>query len=238
MTNRGLYNVADAAMTRPRLLDVYSCAGGASMGYHRAGFDVVGVDIDPQPNYPFEFIQGDALGILADLDFVKSFDAVHASPPCQAKSTVTPKHSRSSYAELIAPTRDLLIATGLPYVIENVQGAVKDLRNPVRLCGSSFLLDVRRHRFFETNWNLEAPPCAHGWQTPRFQSLDNKSRKAGRLASVVGVHGHLNYAGEGPIREAAMGIDWMTVHELAESLPPAYTEWIGQQLIQVITKRD
>ena len=193
-------------MTRPRLLDVYSCAGGASMGYHRAGFDVVGVDIDPQPNYPFEFIQGDALGILADLDFVKSFDAVHASPPCQAKSTVTPKHSRSSYAELIAPTRDLLIAAGLPYVIENVQGAVKDLRNPVRLCGSSFLLDVRRHRFFETNWNLEAPPLrprladaevpitrrtneasgSAGLCRGRSRSLQLRRREGGQAAS----HGH------------------------------------------------
>ena len=210
-----------------RLLDLFCCAGGAAKGYADAGFEVVGVDVDPQPNYPYDFKQDDALAVLAWGD-LSEFDAIHASPPCQGYSTQTA--DKSKHERLIDTVRDLLIATGLPYVIENVEGAAKELRDPVRLCGSSFGMDIRRHRYFETNWPLVAPPCNHAWQTPRFRSLDIKSVRAGRLASVVGVHGHLNYSGEREIRQRAMGIDWMTDHELAESIPPKYTRFIGDQL--------
>ena len=212
-----------------RLLDLFCGAGGATVGYQRAGFEVTGVDVSPQARYPGdEFVRAGALGWLAAADLSK-FSAIHASPPCQGYSTQTADKSRHS--RLIEPLRNLLVASGLPYVIENVEGANKDLINPVRLCGSSFGLDVRRHRYFETNWPLVGRPCDHGWQMPRFRSLSMASVRAGKLATVVGVHGHINYAGEFPLRCAAMGIDWMTNSELVEAIPPAYTEHIGEQLL-------
>jgi len=210
-----------------RVLDLFCGAGGAAVGYHRAGFGVVGVDINPQPNYPYEFWQADALAATVSF-LARSVDAIHASPPCQGYSTQTA--DKSKHDRMIDAVRDALIATGLPYVIENVEGAVKELRNPIRLCGSSFGMDIRRHRYFETNWPVVGVECNHAWQAPRFRSLDIKSHRRGRLASVVGVHGHLNYAGEREIRQQAMGINWMTDHELAESIPPTYTEFIGRQL--------
>lgn len=219
-------------MKRRRLLDLYCCAGGAAKGYHDAGFEVVGVDIEDQPNFPYEFVQGSAFAALCKPSFWMQFDVIHASPPCQGYSTVTPKGSRSAYAKVIGPLREVLVATGKLYVIENVIAARPEMREPIMLCGSSFLLDVRRHRLFESNVPLTAPPCDHSWQTPRFQSLDGRMKRAGRLASVVGVHGHCNYAGEKEIRERAMGnVHWMTSDELAESVPPAYTEWLGTQLL-------
>lgn len=215
-------------MNRPRILDLFCGAGGAAMGYHRAGFEVVGVDIEPQPRYPFECHQADALTF--DLD---GFDATHASPPCHAYSTVTGRNRKNvrRYPDLVEPTRERLLATGKPYVMENVVGA--PLRNAFQLCGSSFGLNVRRHRLFESNVPVMAAPCAHHWQTPRFRSLD--SRMAGQLATVVGVHGHLNYPGERELRCEAMGIDWMTNAELTQAIPPAYTEHVGGYLIQAVT---
>lgn len=212
---------------RPRLLDLYCGAGGATAGYQRAGWDVIGVDIEPQPNYPGDaFIQADALR------FVRAhggdFDAVHASPPCQGFSTQTA--DKSKHPRLIEPTREALLRLGVPYVIENVEGARPHLANPVRLCGSSFGLDLRRHRYFEANWPIAGKPCDHSWQT--FRSLDMSMVRAGRLASVVGVHGHLNYPGEFALRCRAMGVDWMSNSELVEAIPPAYTEWIGAQLME------
>ncbi len=220
---------ADHARTpnckRLRLLDLFCGGGGAAMGYYRAGFEVVGIDLHGQPDYPFEFRQANALdqfpGLIAD-----GFDAVHASPPCQHASTQTP--DRSKHPNLISQTRELLETVGLPYVIENVVGA--DLIDPIRLCGSSFGLDLRRHRLFESNITLAAPPCNHSWQTKRFRSLDQRMVDAGRLATVVGVHGHINYAGEFPLRQAAMGIDWLDNDELVEAIPPAYTEFLGRQI--------
>ena len=134
----------------------------------------------------------------------------------------------TEHVDLIPQTRAALKTRGLPFVIENVPGA--PLHDAKRLCGSSFGLDVRRHRLFETNWALEVPPCDHAWQTPRFRSLNAKQAKAGKLACVVGVHGNCNYAGEGELRKKAMGIEWMTQKELAQALPPAYTHHIGLQL--------
>lgn len=207
-----------------RILDLFCGAGGAAMGYHRAfpEAEIVGVDVKPQPRYPFTFEQADAMTYPLD-----GFDFIHASPPCQAYSTVSGRSrhgERGKYPDLVAPIRDRLRAAGTPYVIENVAGS--PLRDTVRLCGSSFGLNVRRHRYFET-WPFLAlaRPCHHSWQTPRFRSLDSRRLTA---ACVVGVHGHLNYAGERELRQQAMGIDWMDDHELTQAIPPCYTEYLAQ----------
>jgi DNA (cytosine-5)-methyltransferase 1 len=215
-----------------RLLDLFCGAGGAAMGYHRAGFDVVGVDNRPQPNYPFRFWQADALRFL-DCDWPKDgprhFDAIHASPPCQAHSNLKAVTRHIDHPDLVEPTRKLLKATGLPYVIENVEGA--PLHSPIMLCGSMFdpALDVRRHRLFEANWPLEAHhwPCRHDLLMPRFDVYEHgKWRKS----STVPVYG----SGGGKSKDHwadAMGIDWMTHDEMAQAIPPAYTEFIGEQLV-------
>jgi DNA (cytosine-5)-methyltransferase 1 len=221
-------------MDRPRLLDLFCGAGGCSMGYNRAGFDVTGVDINPQPRYPFTFIQADVMTL--DPEFIRSFDAVHASPPCQKHSRVSGKSikaGRREYPCFISPVRDMLALSGLPYIIENVEGS--PLRNPFMLCGSMFGLDVRRHRLFESNIVILSLECRHDLQTPRFRTLD--SRRRGRLASVIGVHGHLNYPGEFELRCKAMGIDWMNNQELTQAIPPAYTEFIGKQLINYLRSK-
>jgi DNA (cytosine-5)-methyltransferase 1 len=216
---------------KPRLLDLFCGAGGAGMGYHRAGFEVVGVDIKPQPRYPFMFVQGDALEFVRRNG--KHFDAIHASPPCQAHTSLRRLQGGKEYPDLVAPTRDALRAAGLPYIVENVVGA--PLMNPVQLCGSSFGLDLRRHRLFESNAVLLVPACDHAWQTPRFRSLDARQKS---LSSVIGVHGHMNYSGEFALRCAAMGIDWMTNAELTQAIPPAYTEHLGHQLLNAAQLRN
>lgn len=213
---------------KPRLLDLFCGAGGAAMGYARAGFEVVGVDIVDQPNYPFEFHQFDALGHWAL--GLRRFDAIHASPPCQTFTAYRRKGHGvgDGYEDLIAETRARLHRTGWPYVIENVPGA--PLEDPIQLCGSSFGLDVRRHRLFETNWPVVAPPCNHLWQTPRFPPATNRTN----LRSTVEVGAwrcqHLS--------PAAMGIHWMTNEEISEAIPPAYTEFIGHQLMGYLRARD
>jgi DNA (cytosine-5)-methyltransferase 1 len=221
---------------KPRLLDLFCGAGGCARGYQRAGFRVVGVDNRSQPRYAGdEFVQADALEFIREHGH--EFDAIHASPPCQAHSSIakqqrTRRPGAYEHPDLVEDTRRLLRATGLPYVIENVLSA--PLENAVMLCGSSFGLDVRRHRLFESNVPILALPCAHHWQTPRFRSLD---RRRSGPASVVGVHGHINYAGERALREAAMGIDWMTPEELAQAIPPAMTEHIGGYLLAEVRRR-
>ncbi len=195
---------------KPLLLDLFCGAGGCSAGYSRAGFDVVGVDNRPQPNYPFPFIQGDALELLADPDFMAQFDAIAASPPCQHYSQATAwRGDRDNHPDLIGPTRDLLIATGLPYVIENVEGARHELRRPIMLCGSDFGLRVQRHRFFETNWplRLHMAPCRHVGLLP----FEHKGERA--------------YAD-------AMGCEWMSSKEARQAIPPAFTQAIGAQLLE------
>lgn len=206
-----------------RLLDLFCGAGGAAMGYRRAGFEVVGVDIAPQPNYPFEFHQADAMTYPLD-----GFDVIHASPPCQRFTAYRRRGAGvGERAEnLIAPVRDRLRAHGVAYVIENVAGA--PLCSPVMLCGSSFGLDVRRHRFFEANWPLMAPPCDHGWQTPRFPPATNRTN----LRRTVEV-GAWRCADIAP---AAMGVDWMTNAELSQAIPPAYTEFIGRRLLESLER--
>ncbi len=206
------------------------------MGYHRAGFEVVGVDIKPQPHYPFEFHQADALEYCREHG--AEFNALHASPPCQQYSRVSGRsikaRGRHRYPDLVPTCRKVLDHAGIPWVMENVEGST--LRFAVTLCGSAFGLDVRRHRLFESSILLLSLGCAHWRQTPRFRTLD--SRRRGRLACVVGVHGHLNYSGEAELRQRAMGIDWMTTRELSQAIPPAYTEYIGRQLIAMLARKE
>jgi DNA (cytosine-5)-methyltransferase 1 len=203
-----------------RLLDLFCGAGGAGMGYHSAGFEVVGVDIEPQPGYPFEFHRADALTFP-----LEGFDVIHASPPCQFATAYGRRydHVRPS-PNLIAAIRDRLVGTGLLYVIENVPTARAHLIDPVELCGSSFGLDVRRHRLFESNRSLTAPVCDHGWQTPRFAPATNRVNL--RSTVEVGV-----WRIPLDVQQRAMGIDWMSRSELSQAIPPAYTEHLGRQLI-------
>lgn len=213
-----------------RLLDLYCCAGGAGDGYAAAGFEVVGVDIDAQPNYPHEFVRADAREYLRAL-FEESdhggFDAVHASPPCQTRTAYKRRGGGvgDGYEDHIAEMQETLRALGLPYVIENVPTA--PLRDPVVLCGSMFGLDVRRHRLFETNWPLTAPPCNHRTQAPgRFPGATNRAPMS-RATVEVGV-----WRIPLETQKRAMGIDReITLRELSESIPPAYTEHIGRHLI-------
>lgn len=201
------------------------------MGYARAGFEVVGVDVAPQPNYPFEFWQADALDALEALEpsVVRGFDVIHASPPCQAYSAKT--KDRDRHPDLVGPVRDLLIATGLPYVIENVVGA--PLENPVRLCGSSFGLGVQRHRLFESNVPLTGSTCRHAQMPKRYPVYDHGRHYLSRFVPVYGTGG-------GKAKEhwaGAMGIDWMTHDEMREAVPPAYTQFIGEQLLAHVRGR-
>lgn len=192
------------------------------MGYWRAGFDVVGVDINPQPNYPFEFHQADALTFPVD-----GFDAIHASPPCQQFTVYNNnrKHVRGDHPNFIPQTRAKLIASGLPYVIENVPGA--PLLAPIRLCGTSFPpLEVRRHRLFESNIAIIPPPCNHGRLTER-KYPGSSNRPNGRTVCNVG-----EWRVPLPIQQKAIGIDWMTLAEISQAIPPTYTELIGGFLIR------
>lgn len=230
-----------------RLLDLFCCEGGAAMGYHRAGFEVVGVDKEPQPLYPFDFEQADAIDVmrrlllsdvlgdpvkLAGREYVLSdFDVIHASPPCQAHSTITP--DKSKHIDLIPDTREVLVASGLPYVIENVEGAKSALVDPVRLCGSSFGLRVRRHRFFESNVHLWAMQCMHTTQgVPVGVYGDHADSFTGRPDGTSrGVKAAtLNEAQE------AMGMPWASWYGTTQAIPPAYTQWIGEQLIEHLGK--
>ncbi len=214
-----------------KLLDLYCCAGGASMGYHQAGFDVVGVDKDPQPEYPFEFVQGDALEYC--LSEAERFDVIAASPPCQhfTKYKNCRKDIEKRYADLIIPTRTALVNSGKIYVMENVPGA--PLLEPVVLCGSMFGLDVRRHRLFESNFPLSRPSCDHTvWVPNRFPGGRSGERGGPRVKCRATVEiGRWNI----PIstQQKAMGIDWITdLRKLSESIPPAYTKFIGEQIIK------
>jgi DNA (cytosine-5)-methyltransferase 1 len=232
-------------MSRPKLLDLFCCQGGAGVGYQRAGFDVYGIDIDLQPNYPLSFQRGDALVTLdwlnagGSLDFhrkdgmverlaLADFAAAHASPPCQAYSTITPDPDQ--HPRLIEPTRAGLIATGLPYVIENVAGARKELHHPAMLCGSSFGLGVRRHRFFESNVPMLTPPCAHGTAVPIGVYGDHAER-AVTPTRPNGTSRGVRAATVAEASESLGGVEWMTWHGMRECVPPAFTEYIGAQIL-------
>lgn len=207
-------------------MDLFSGAGGAARGYQQAGFHVTGIDIKPQPHYAGDvFIQGDALAPPVRLE---SFDVVHASPPCQAYSTTRTLHD-VSYPDLVAEVRRLINPKGASwlYVIENVQGA--PLLSPARFCGSMFGLNVRRHRLFESNLALLMPPCDHSRQPEPIDVTGTGARRAGpRLDGKGG-----NSRKPRNLEEArtAMGIDWMSRRELSEAVPPAFTEYIGDELM-------
>ncbi len=228
---------------KPRLLDLFCGAGGAAVGYHRAGFDVVGVDNRPQPRYPsYRFMRADALEILARPKHYYAgwqwFDAIHASPPCQAFTAYRRNGNVGDYPDMIAPLRGLLEETGLPYVIENVAGA--PLEDPLMLCGSMFDLDVQRHRFFESNMTLAPPvwPCRHKiWAPDRFpggRSVSRTGRSTGLVRACVEIG-----SWDIPLERQceAMGIGWMKLEELSEAIPPAYTEFIGEQLLAHVEAR-
>ena len=209
---------------KPKLLDLYCKAGGASMGYHLAGFEVVGIDNKKQKRYPFEFIQADALEVLQDINYLKSFDVLAGSPPCQTHSIT--QHLRNAQGkttdkiDLIPQTREGFIKSGKPYIIENVPGS--PLVNPVVFCGSSFNLKVRRHRLFESNLELTGSVCDHktqGRPVGIYGSMRDEIPNGGRTAKSIE-----------QAREA-MGIDWMIWGELVEAIPPIYTKYIGEQII-------
>ncbi len=215
-------------MSRPRLLDLFSGAGGAAMGYYQAGFDIVGIDIRPQPNYPFTFIQADAMDYpLKELDWGNGrwFDAIHASPPCQAYSWGSRKGREDKWPKLITHLREYY-TDNVPFVIENIENARKEMVNPIRLCGTQFGLRLLKHRLFDSNVPLIAP------EHPRHTG----SVGAGDYVTVAG-HGGNSKSGDYSIKawQEAMDIDWLhTRPELAEAIPPAYTEYIGKQLLELI----
>lgn len=212
-------------MKRPLLLDLFCGAGGAAVGYHRAGFEVVGVDSAPQPHYPFKFVQADAMTF--DLD---GFGAIHASPPCQGYSALRHMHADrlASHPRLIEPLRERLHAALVPYVIENVPGA--PLEWPTLLCGSMFGLCVergwlQRHRLFEASFTVPHLACDHP--------------KDVRALGVYGegTQGGWNCRASRAEAPELMGIDWMPHKSLVQAIPPAYTEYIGQYLMEAVTCR-
>lgn len=226
---------------RPILLDLFCCQGGAAKGYADAGFEVFGVDITPQPRFPFWFGLGsamDALRFLLEQRPLRFFltanqermlrlgdiDAIHASPPCQAHTNAQ-KIQGNEHPDLIEPTRRLLDEVGLPYVIENVPGA--PLRDPVELCGTMFGLETYRHRLFETNWEFTPPDHpAHVARTTKM----GRPPRPGEFMHIVG-----NFSGVERGREV-MGMPWANRDGLREAIPPAYTEHIGRQLLAHINR--
>jgi len=222
---------------KPLALDLFCKAGGVSMGLHRAGFDVVGVDIEPQPRYPFKFVQGDAMAF--DLS---GFNFIWASPPCQGYTAM--RHApgaKGTAPRLIGPMRDRLMKCESPWVIENVSEAREDMRNPITICGTMFGLgaqgyDLQRHRLFETNFGLTAPECRHRPDRPTIGVYGGHARcrsakHGGRGTKDAWEGGHKAAASE------AMGIDWMTLEELSEAIPPAYSEYIGRAALKYMQAR-
>ena len=207
---------------KPLLLDTYCKAGGCTAGYQRAGFYVVGVDIQKQPNYcGDEFHQGDAV------EFIKKhgrdFDVIHASPPCQFASELTPTAHRSKHKNMIPETRSALVATGKPYVIENVEAARRYLVNPIMLCGSMFGLGVWRHRYFELHPSITillTPTCNHS----NIPVLISGTRRRN--------NDRFEFTAQ-QCRDAS-GLSWMTRKEMDEAIPPAYTEFIGAYLMMAV----
>lgn len=210
-----------------KLLDLFCGVGGASVGYAQAGFEVHGVDLKHGKRYPYTYIRANALDILKDQAFIDKFDVIHASPPCQTHSIT--KHLRNAQGkstnkiDLIPETRAALIASGKPYIIENVPGS--PLINPVQLCGSSFDLKVRRHRLFESNMPLQGSVCDHkkqGRPIGVYGSLNDEIPQGGKTATTI--------------TEArnAMDMEWAIWTELVEAIPPAYTKYLGGQIVNWI----
>lgn len=213
-----------------KLLDLFCGAGGAGEGYHRAGFEVTGVDIKRQTRYkPGKFIQGDALQYLTEHGH--EYDVIHASPPCQGYSQSTRHLSNGTHPELIEDTQNLLRAIGKPYIIENVPGAPLD--NPITLCGTMFGLPLIRHRLFETRPPIWFPPgpcqCKHLYTNSKTGHGQLSCFEQG--ATAISVAGGIYKKSDG---EIAMGINWMTKRQLSQAIPPVYTEWIGRQLLKLM----
>lgn len=205
----------------PRALDLFCCAGGASEGLRRAGFDVVGVDIEPQPQYPFEFHMADAMTFPLD-----GFDFIWASPPCQAY-TLCQRIQKNKHPDLVAPTRERLKESGAVWCIENVPGA--PLINPVELCGSMFGLETYRHRLFECSYQLDQPP--HPEHVARNAKMGRPIRQ-GEFIQVVGNFSNVAFA------RKAMGIDWMSRDKLREAIPPAFAEYVALGARVAIARRE
>lgn len=220
-------------MTRPVLLDLFCCAGGAAMGYWQSGFDIVGMDIDLQPQYPFHFMQYDVMKLTPEI--LSQFSAIHASPPCQGYSSMRNAPGTKGAPLLINDVRLLLEASGRPYIIENVESAKWSMLNPILLCGSMFNLgteghELRRHRLFESNVTLHAPKCQHS-KRPVIGVYGAHARRraqkhGGRGTRDIWKNGHRSAMSE------AMGIAWMSCEKMSEAIPPAYTHFLGLQLIQ------
>lgn len=216
---------------RPRALDLFCCAGGASMGLHRAGFDVVGVDVVKHKRYPFEFIQADALKVP-----LAGFDFIWASPPCQGYTAMRHAPGAKGAPLLIEAIRKRLTGVSVPWVIENVEEAAWAMHDPKTLCGSMFGLGaqgcrLQRHRLFECSFPIVAPICTHNDTRPVIGVYGGHARRrakssGGRGTRDVWKGGHKTAA------SAAMGIDWMTLNELSEAIPPAYAEYIGRAAIK------
>jgi DNA (cytosine-5)-methyltransferase 1 len=228
---------------KPKLLDLFCGAGGAAMGYHRAGFEVVGVDIKPQPRYPFEFHQGDAMSWP-----LEGFDAIHASPPCQGESILRnlPWLKDRDYPMLIIPTRERLLTYGIPYVIENVFNARRSPHKPSGmqagyLCGQMFGLPLYRHRLFETSffWLQPGHP-QHRVVIGQGRMLNDRRKGTLNNVSAKGAWGNqpIVTVGGGQFLKAAgeraLGINWMNRNELKDAIPPAYTEYIGKLLLEAL----
>lgn len=217
-------------MRRPRILDLFCCAGGAAMGYHQAGFDVIGVDKVRRHRYPFEFVQADVLDLTPG--YLAGFDAIHASPPCQAHTSMKTMPDARNHEDLIPATRAMLVASGKPYVIENVVGARRHMVAPVLLCGSMFGLgakgaQLQRHRLFETSFLLMSPgTCRHA--TPTIGIYGKGCRDSRRK--------HDKTIPEFTVEDGreAMGMHWASLAEICEAIPPAYTKFIGMQLMQYV----
>ena len=206
-----------------KLLDLFCCGGGAGMGYKRAGFEVTGVDITHQPKYPFNFVRDDAINYL--INNHHKYDVIHASPPCQnnTKATLTHKANGKEYECFIERTREALLKIDKPFIIENTMDA--PLINPITLCGSMFGLKTYRHRLFESNIELSVP--AH----PKHIAKNTKMGRKPVPGEFIQVVGHFSGV---PFAQEAMGIDWLGQKELAQAIPPAYTEFIGRQIIKNI----
>ena len=205
---------------KAKLLDLFCGAGGAGYGYHLAGFDVVGVDIEPMRDYPFEFHQADALEYLAAHGH--EFDVIHASPPCQAYSAMQHIHKNSDeHPDLVNPVRELLIKSGKPYIIENVVGA--PLRVDIMLCGTMFGLPIIRHRIFESNIPMPlSPPCNHHKEV--YDPWHGANRTADKFRSAMGIN-WVRDAGGGR-RKGTLGL----------AIPPAYTKFLGALALAHLTR--
>lgn len=219
-------------MSRPVLLDLYCGAGGAAMGYHRAGFDVVGVDHVEQPRYPFRFIRADATTFPLD-----GFDAIHASPPCHDHSTLAALHSKRDTGWMLATTVARLAGHGRPWIVENVEHAAFPLDVwRVMLCGSAFGLRLRRHRWFASNLMFLVPTCDHLLLRSMGGAVGVYGNGGGDQNTLRSDGKRRAYKGTAAEARAAMGIEWMTRPELSQAIPPVYTELLGARLLEALTE--